>query len=631
MKKILTLALAITGMLAAEKSFAAIYPTLNSCIGVPTTLYDSSSGGPSTGGTWSSSNTAIATIGATSGILTGVSAGTCIITYAGSTTTTAVYTVYPNPAAIVGAGSSFCVGSSVTLTNATSGGTWSSMYSYVATIGSATGLCTGAHAGTAVIRYSLGTGCYASATVTVTGTAADSLSGASSACVGSAITLTASASGGTWSSSAPSVATVSGTGVVTGVSVGTATISHTVTGSCGAYTSTHVVSIVSAITAGTIGGTTTLSAGSTSLLTSTVGGGTWSSSSTAVATVSAGGLVTGVTAGTAVITYTVAGCSGPVYATTTVTITTPNCISGDVLFTGAPLYGPVKVWLIKYNAATHILSAVDSAYVYASGASAHYSFCGMGTDSFRVKAADDSMVAGTGYLPTYHTSSAYWNTATVIYHVAGTNDINKHITMGYGTTTSGPGFIAGDVTTGANKGTAGIPAVGLLMYCVNNTTGQILQHTKTDNLGHYSFSSLPTGTPIKIYPELMNYATTPYPAITLTTASPSMTAASFIQHTLSLTITPVTSGLNNVTEANAGINVFPNPTSGTLNIKWNTTNAGNGSVVITDVTGRQVLTAAIDMTQAGSMPLSLTGISNGIYMISIQADGVNYNATIQVK
>ncbi len=631
MKKLLTLAFALIGMLSATKSSAVIYPTSHTaCVGAATTLFDSSGPGPSAG-TWSSSNLAVATIGSSTGILTGLTPGTTVITFTGSTTSTAVFTINPAPAAITGAGSSFCVGSSITLASATSGGTWYSGSSYVATVGAATGVCTGAHAGTTTIYYTLATGCSASVVVTVTGTIPDSISGPSTVCVGGTITLSSTTSG-TWTSAIPSVATVSSAGVVTGVATGVALISHTVSGPCGPYTTTRSITVTSGGSAGTISGTTSVAVGFTTSLYSTVSGGTWSSGSTGIATVSTSGVVTGVATGTAVITYTVAGCVGPVYATTTVTVTTADCISGDVLFTGTPLYGPVKVWLIKYNPTTHMLTACDSTYVYASGASAHYSFCGMGTDSFRVKAADDSMVAGTGYIPTYHNASAYWGTATVIYHVAGTHDINKNITMGYGTTTSGPGFIAGDVTTGANKGTADIPAVGLLIYCVNNSTGAILQRTITDASGHYSFSNLPTGTPIKIYPELINYATTPYPAITLTSSAASMTAASFIQHTLSLIITPVTSAVGTVNTNNADISVYPNPAENVLNVKWNNIATGTASVVITDITGRRVISRSVDMVQTnGTATIDATNLNCGTYIVSISGNGINYNTILEKK
>ena len=66
----------------------------NACIGGITTLSDAV-----TGGTWTSSNTAIATADPSTGAVTGVSAGTCTITYttAAGCTATATVTVFPSP------------------------------------------------------------------------------------------------------------------------------------------------------------------------------------------------------------------------------------------------------------------------------------------------------------------------------------------------------------------------------------------------------------------------------------------------------------------------------------------------------------------------------------------------------
>lgn len=632
MKKVLTLAAIIIALFSTQSSFAAIYPTHTVCEGATLTLYDSSTGGPSTGGTWSSSNTAVATIGATSGVISGISAGTTIISFVGSTTSSVVFTVNPVPGAITGGGTAICVGSSgFTLSCTPAGGTWSSSSPGIAGVGVSSGTVGGYSAGTAIISYRLSTGC--SATTVVTVITSDSLSGASSVCLGSTTTITSTIGGGTWTSSNPSVATVSSTGVVTGVSAGTAFIDHTTTGtSCGLTYIAHLITVTSTTIPGTITGTTSVAIGSTTTLSSTTPGGTWSSGSTGIATISGFGVVTGVAAGTAVITYTVTGCSGPASTTATVTVTTPNCIAGNVLFTGAPFYGTVKVWLIKYNPSTLMLSAVDSAYIYSSGSSASYSFCGMGTDSFRIKAACDSIYSTTGYIPTYHTSSAYWSAASVVYHVSGTYDAGKNITMLSGTPTTGPGFIGGSVTTGANKGTAdGDPVEGMLIYCVK-TSGEILQFTTTNALGHYSFSNLPVGVSMKIYPEDINYATVPYSAITLTTAAPSLTVADFVQHTLSMTITPKTVTVGDIAAANTGISVFPNPASGKLNVQWNVVNAGTGTITVTDVTGRRVLTNNVDMTNGnGNTVLNLDGVNKGLYIVSIKANGVNYNNSIAVE
>lgn len=64
---------------------------------------------------------------------------------------------------------SLCAGASITLTNATPGGTWSSSNTNVATVTPTTGIVTGIAPGTAVITYSIGQGnCTTSTTYTIT-------------------------------------------------------------------------------------------------------------------------------------------------------------------------------------------------------------------------------------------------------------------------------------------------------------------------------------------------------------------------------------------------------------------------------------------------------------------------------
>jgi hypothetical protein len=280
-----------------------------------------------------------------------------------------------------------------------------------------------------------------------------------------------------------------------------------------------------------------------------------------------------------------------------------------------------------------MLSACDSQTVYSSGFAAGYSFATALTDSYRVKAAilDSSFIIDSGYIPTYHTSAFYWHDATVIYHTAGVGNINKDIDMSYGTYTSGPGFIAGDVTTGANKGTSSTPAVGMTVYVINSITGQLMKRTKTDVAGHYTFSNLPVGQTYKVFPEDLGYTTFVYPEINLTSGAPNMEAASFVQRTISKKITPILVGVQNIKSSLSSIVTFPNPTDGVLKVYWETNNTEKGAVVITDITGRNVYSNTIDMQAgAGITQLDLSGISNGLYMVNIKSASLNYNCKIQV-
>ncbi len=298
----------------ATSSIHSISGTASACVGNTSTLADST-----TGGHWSSSNTAVATVGSTTGVVTAVSAGTCTITYmVGTAIATITFTV--NPEAPISGSTTVGTGGTITLTDPVSGGTWLSSNASIAPVGSTSGIVTGIAPGTATIYYRTLAPCYSYIIVTVTAsTSAGTISGTASACTGNTSTLTDATIGGHWSSSNTAIATVgSSTGVVTAVSAGICTITYMVGTAIATITFTvnpAATSIYGSTTVG-IGGTTTLSDG--------VSGGAWFSSNNSIATVgSASGVVTGVAAGTVSIYYrTPAFC----YTYTIVTVTAMSSI-----------------------------------------------------------------------------------------------------------------------------------------------------------------------------------------------------------------------------------------------------------------------------------------------------------------
>lgn len=149
------------GVILPACNVSAITGTKSACAGSTSALSDATSSG-----VWSSSSTSVATVG-TSGTVTGVSAGTATISYVvGACNATTTFTVNAVPASISGT-LSVSSGSTTQLTDATAGGTWASASTSIATVGTA-GLVTGVSAGTSTISYTLSTGCYATAVVTVT-------------------------------------------------------------------------------------------------------------------------------------------------------------------------------------------------------------------------------------------------------------------------------------------------------------------------------------------------------------------------------------------------------------------------------------------------------------------------------
>ena len=305
MRKIyLTLAL----LLIAAYSFA-VAPIVGSsgfCDGTTSTYTDATPGGY-----WTSSNPAIAAIGSATGIAAAVASGTTMLTYTvGAAYSTMIVTVFPIPTAITGP-SSVCIGSSITVTDATTGGAWSSSLSTI-TIGIATGVITGLSAGTSNITYTLGSGCYTWRTITVN-SGPDSISGPSSVCLGSTATYTNMTSGGIWASANPAVLSIgASTGIATGNSIGVAGITYTLTTGC---SSSKTVNVTSSATA-PITGSSAVCAGGTTTLTNAISGGTWASATSSVATITSGGVLTGIAAGGDVITYTTT-CG---FVTTTITV-----------------------------------------------------------------------------------------------------------------------------------------------------------------------------------------------------------------------------------------------------------------------------------------------------------------------
>ncbi|MCW3123554.1 MAG: surface protein, partial [Flavipsychrobacter sp.] len=290
------------------------------CLGLTTTLSDATPLGA-----WSSSNTTVATIGSTSGVMSGMAVGTTTITYTLPTTCmiTMTGTVNPLPAAITGATTHVCQGLSITMSDATTPGVWSSSNTGIATVNSSTGVVNGIAPGTMTLTYTLPTSCIMTTVITVDPLPA-TITGTMSVCAGLTTTLSDATPSGTWSSSNTAVATVAGN-VVTGVVAGTATITYTLPTGC-IMTAVVTVNPLPA----TITGTTSVCAGLTTTLSDATALGTWSSSNTTIATIGSGtGLVNGLTAGTATMTYklTATGC----IMTTSVTVNPlPASITGTM-------------------------------------------------------------------------------------------------------------------------------------------------------------------------------------------------------------------------------------------------------------------------------------------------------------
>ena len=292
------------------------------------------------GGVWSSNNTSVATISG-SGLLTAVSAGSALITYAVTTSCGNVFQVAPiTVQALAGLApisgiNTICVGASTTLVD--TGGVWTTNNAYVATVTN-NGVVTGNNGGSAIISYTSTNVCGTSVqTLTMTvnplPSAPPNIAGNLSACVGGTATLSDAVVGGAWSVNNTAVATISAAGIVTGLVTGSTTISYTVTNGCGNNMITALFAVDSVPAVQPVSGSNILCAGANTQLNDVTGGGNWSTGNTSLATVNSIGYVYGVSAGSPVISYTVTNICGATLQTFTMTINplpqSPAAITGN--------------------------------------------------------------------------------------------------------------------------------------------------------------------------------------------------------------------------------------------------------------------------------------------------------------
>lgn len=481
----------VSALLTVNPLPSTITGTPYVCLGASTTLADATPGG-----IWSSATPLVAVIGSSTGVVSGVGIGVATISYTLSTgcAKTMSVTVNPLPAVITGAGS-LCVGSTANLTDASPGGTWSCVPAAVAIIGSSSGVVAGISPGTANVTYTLSTGCSQSKTVTVNPLPV-SITGASSLCAGANITLADGTPGGTWSTTATTASVDFLTGVVTGLSAGTATITYTISSGCAATKIITVNPMPSAI-----GGPSAVCVGANITLTDADPGGSWTSSLPVVATIgSTSGIVTGASPGSSSIVYTLpTGCS--VTGSVTVSLSPSAIFGSSSVCTGAVTTltngVPGGVW----TSAAPGIASVGSLSGLVSGTSAGianitYSL-GTGCTVYKTISVNPSPLSITGTLSLCGSSTsvlsdptpggAWTSTAPLIATVSGLGVVTG---ISPGTTTInytivGTGCFASAVVT-INT----VPSVilGTMHVCVGSTT------TLSDGSGGGAWSIVPVTT-----------------------------------------------------------------------------------------------------------------------------------------
>ncbi len=296
-----------------------------------------------TPGVWIAVPPAVATIGASTGLLHGVSGGVAIVSYFLSTGCYAVAQVTVDPIGPITGPNQVCVNDSIILvdTFGASLGTFTSSNNSIATVHATTGKVHGISAGVDTIYYTLPTGCSAYYVITVN-PLPGFIAGPDSVCQLDSITLTNVVPGGVWTSSNGAVATIGSTsGVLYGNTPGVVTITYMLATGC------YMTKLVTVnLTPGPIAGITHVCLGRQITLTDPTPGGIWTSSNPGIP-ITSGGVVSGDSLDTTIITYTL-----PIGGCTAKTIVTVNPIP-TISIIEAPL-------AIKCKYATQTLTATGA-------------------------------------------------------------------------------------------------------------------------------------------------------------------------------------------------------------------------------------------------------------------------------
>ena len=216
------------------------------CLSENVTLSDAISGG-----SWSAANGHAVVA---SGVVTGMIAGSDVISYTVSNSCGTTFTIFnvvinstPDAGVIVGA-DTVCTGTSITLTDSSPGGIWRSSDITKANISSG-GTVTGVNAGGATITYSVSNFCGNALTiypiVINTLPAIPSITGSTLSCIGIYDTLVGSPMGGMWTILNAN-ANLVGYGIVNGVNSGRDTLIYSLSNNCGTSSDSFVVFIPTA-------------------------------------------------------------------------------------------------------------------------------------------------------------------------------------------------------------------------------------------------------------------------------------------------------------------------------------------------------------------------------------------------
>jgi hypothetical protein len=89
--------------------------------------------------------------------------------------------------------------------------------------------------------------------------------------------------------------------------------------------------------------------------------------------------------------------------------------------------------------------------------------------------------------------------------------------------------------------------------------------------------------------------------------------------------------INESNAISAGVKVFPNPSNGVFNISFKDVEAGNYTLTVTDILGKEVYNSRINVNGNNALSLDLTSLTKGVYMLNVNNGTSTSNQKIVIR
>ena len=307
--------------------------------------------------------------------------------------------------------------------------------------------------------------------------------------------------------------------------------------------------------------------------------------------------------------------------------TSLNTVSGKVTQSiGASLQNS-KIYLVRFNNLDTTVTVTDSTVTDTGG---NYSFSTSDTSVFLYAFPDASK---------YSTQMPTWRDTTLAFYYAKPVSLssgNKTINFStlYGSNPGGPGFIGGSVTKClmCKKAGAGQKVVGLKIILVDGKNNPV-KYTYTDSKGYFSFKNIALKDYkfIVDYPGITNAAP---PMLTLTSADKSKDSLNFVLYSDKMVLS-VKSGIEEIALPDNSLMIYPNPASGSINVKFAFAKDEYASVGIYSLDGKLLSTLFSGNLTNGNHDLnfdiSKLTFAAGVYIIKLRTNEFILNRKLLIN